>query len=466
MEFNFKKWLEQVSYRLMYSSTGNLHYALFTQNIYVVGSNYYPFPAAIGYTQEGKIQMIFNEQCIQQLPIEAGTELLKHEVLHLIFGHLASFRRNLTDKFGDEVVSIATDISVNQFIDCKLMEDVGMHPTTHEKFDLPRDKTTEWYCTELYRLMKNAPPPPKQNENSNPDEQFSSERGNLSSNKQLSPEQIKALHTEPWELILDNTVVPDDVIEKNLVNIIISVKNEAQSIKGNKPNRGFDSLSVKEFIESVKRKAVIPWYAILRRMEARGRREKKEPSLFKASRRGPTPPYLGRVRKSVLNVWFCVDTSGSMHKDDLKVIDSELKGISKRGAQILVVHADAKIVKKETYSLRKGLSHFYGRGGTDFSQPLIELFKLPFHLKPAFVVYYTDGDGGVELYREFLKQKGCDWNKTKGTKTPCGVEILWLLTSEKDESSVKKFQRMIPFGRYEKLPILGRRESVLDDHGG
>jgi len=431
MEFNFKKWLEQVNYRLMYSSTGNLHYALFTQNIYVVGGNYYPFPAAIGYTQEGKIQMIFNEQCIQQLPIEAGTELLKHEVLHLIFGHLASFRRNLIDKFGDEVVSIAMDISVNQFIDCKLMEDVGMHPTTHEKFGLPRDKTTEWYCTELYRNEVN-----------------------------------KQFNVEPWELILDNTVVPDDVIEKNLVNIIISVKNEVQSIKGNKPSRGWDSLSVKEFIESVKRKAVMPWYAILRRMEARGRREKKEPSLFKASRRGPTPPYLGRVRKSVLNVWFCVDTSGSMHKDDLKVIDSELKGISKRGAQILVVHADAKIVKKETYSLRKGLSHFYGRGGTDFSQPLIELFKLPFHLKPAFVVYYTDGDGGVELYREFLKQKGCDWNKTKGTKTPCGVEILWLLTSEKDESSVKKFQRMIPFGRYEKLPILGRRESVLDDHGG
>jgi predicted metal-dependent peptidase len=438
MEFDFRKWLEQVSYRLMYSSTGNLHYALFTQNIYVVGGNYYPFPAAIGYTQGGKIQLIFNEQCIQQLPIEAGTELLKHEVLHLIFGHLASFRRNLIDKFGNKVVSIATDISVNQFIDCKLMEDVGMPPTTHEKFGLPGDKTTEWYCTELYRLMKN---------------------------EQLSPKQTKDFNVKPWELILDNTAVPDDVIEKNLVNVIISVKNEAQSIKGNKPSRGWDSLSVKEFIESVKRKAVIPWYAILRRMEARGRREKKEPSLFKASRRGPTPPYLGRVRKSVLNVWFCVDTSGSMRKDDLKVIDSELKGISKRGAQILVVHADAKIAKKETYSLRKGLSHFYGRGGTDFSQPLIELFKLPFRLKPAFVVYYTDGDGGVELYREFLKQRGCDWNKTKGTKTPCGVEILWLLTSEKDEYSVKRFQRMIPFGRYEKIPILGRRESVLDDHG-
>lgn len=446
MEFDFKKWLEQVSYRLMFSSRGNLHYALFTQNIYVVGSKQYPHPAAIGYTQGGKIQLIFNEHCIQQLPIEAGTELLKHEVLHLIFGHLASFRRGLIDKFGAQIASLAMDISVNQFIDCKLMEDVGMDPATHEKFDLPGDKTTEWYCAELYKMKNEQLAIPQK------------------SKLEEVSEQDKNFDTEPWEVVLDNEIAPDDVIERNLVEIIVRVNNEAQSLRGNVKARGWDSANVKEFIESVKRKAVMPWYAILRRMEARGRREKKEPSLFKASRRGPTPPYLGRVRRSLLSVWFCVDTSGSMREDDLKVIDSELKGISKRGAQILVVHADAKIVKKETYSLRKGLSYFYGRSGTDFSQPLIELFKLPFRLKPAFVVYYTDGQGGIELYREFLKQRGCDWKKVRGTtKTPCGVEILWLLTSGKGSQSIKTFQKMVPFGRYEKIPILGRRESVLDD---
>lgn len=447
----FKRWLEQVGYRLMsehYNSSG-LHYALFMQHIYVEGHSDFPYPAGIGCTKEGKILLIFNDKFVEQLPLEVGVELFKHEVLHLIHGHIASWRREALMLYGDTVCLLAMDISVNQFIDCALMEKAGMSPVTCEKFDLPKDKTTEWYCSELAKRIRDDKLTPEQKKYTTNYSLGDEKKGGDSDQERIEIQ----VGSGPWEKILDDESVPADVIEGNLVNIISCTNQEVQSQRGDIKATGWNSADVKELIESVKRKPIMPWHAILRRMESRHRAENKIPSLFKASRRGATPPYMGRVRKFELNIWFAVDTSGSMSSTELSLVDAELKGIVQRGANILVIHCDASIVKMEKYHPRKGLNQFHGRGGTDFSPTLIELCKLPLRLKPSFLVYYTDGFGNTTNYLEFLKSKGFEnaWNIAKGTtKTPCGVEVLWLLP--KRSTRLDRFKRIAPFGRYEEIP--------------
>ena len=136
--------------------------------------------------------------------------------------------------------------------------------------------------------------------------------------------------------------------------------------------------------------------SILRRMESKHRQEFKIPTYKRPSRRGPTPPYMGRVKRNSLQIWWLQDTSGSMGRDVLCLPDPELKGIVRRGAEIWVFHVDGGIAKKELYHPRRGLNAFYGRGGTEFSDPFLELLKTSPKHKPGFVIYYTDGYGGLD----------------------------------------------------------------------
>jgi len=447
----FKRWMEQIGYRLMYGEPGDLHYALFMQNIYMVSSNKFPFPAAITCTEEGKIVMMFNEDIVGDLPLEAGVELLKHEVLHLIFGHLASFRREALARWNETIVGIACDMAINQHIDCDVMERAGLSPVTHKKFGLPEDKTTEWYCEALSKMVREGKLNIVQTRYI---EGYGMGQGAGGEEGDEDGQKAQGGAHGPWEKIVEDEQVPADVIEGKLVEVIQRTKDEAQVQRSGSKARGWDSSDASELIEAVKRKPVMPWHALLRRMESRHRSENKVPSINKTSRRGPTPPYMGRVRKYGLNIWFSIDTSGSMGSAELALVDAELKGIVQRGAKILIIHCDAGIAKIEPYHPRRGLQHFHGRGGTDFSPPLIELFKQPPHTKPAFMVYYTDGYGCASAYEEFVKGEGFGWALTRakgGTKTPCGVELLWLLPE--GSSDAENFVgSTVSFGRAEMIP--------------
>jgi len=451
--------MEQVGYRLMYGEPGDLHYALFMQNIYMQESGQFPFPAAIACTDEGKIVMMFNSAFVEQLPLEAGVELLKHEVLHLIHGHIASFRRDALNRFGDMIVALACDIAVNQHIDVDVMERCGMHPVTHEKFGLPEDKTVEWYCDALSKMVREGKSDGEQKKYI--DGYAMGQSGGEGDEEGEGKGKGSGVGHGPWEKIVDDKDVPADVIEGKLVEVIERTKSEAQSQREGSKARGWDSHDAKELIAATKRKPTVPWHAYLRRLESRKRSEEKIPTIHKVSRRGPTPPYMGRVRKFGLSIWFAIDTSGSMGANELCLVDAELKGIVQRGADIMIVHCDAGISKIEPYHPRRGLSQFHGRGGTDFSPPLIELFKQPQHLKPAMIVYYTDGYGCASGYQKFLSDNGFDWawSKAKGsTKTPCGVEALWLLPE--GSTSPKNFHGSVPFGHVEVVPKpRGRRKA-------
>jgi hypothetical protein len=129
--------------------------------------------------------------------------------------------------------------------------------------------------------------------------------------------------------------------------------------------------------------------------------------------------------------------------------------LHRRGCELEIIHCDSEVAKVEAYNVHKGLVEFVGRGGTDFSPVFQYLRSLPWHKRPAFLVFYTDGMGGCEKYLEELGIAdqtviGVDPDpvKNRPEKTPDGVEVLWLLTKDGDEEQFKSF---VPFGTVRKL---------------
>jgi len=469
MENELRTWLEQVGYRLLYGKTndpdggaGNLHYALFMQNIYIRASSRIPAPAMIGTNKEGKIVLFFHPKVAETLPLAAGVELLKHEVLHLIMGHIASWRREAIEQYSQQIVFLASDIVVNQYIDCDVMTAAGLPPVTHELFGLEPNQTTEWYCRKLAEMVRDGVL--NLDQKSTLELYLDPNRGAGDSDMTLE-ELLEKLSDNPWngpwEVIVHDEDVPDEIVEQKLVEAIERTKEESGAQRPNSQARGWDAADAKSLIEQVKRKPTLPWHALVRRMESRHRQDNKEPSLFKASRRGPTPPYLGRVRRSSLTVWFCVDTSGSMGPEQLRIVDPELKGIAQRGGNIVVFHADAGVAKREAYHPRRGLERFHGRGGTDFSPVLLELLNTPPDKKPNFLIYFTDGYGCLTAYKEEVIQRygSSAWARIVGSrKSPDGVDMLWLLPEGSATPSEFK-KRVASFGRREVVPLAkGKRK--------
>ena len=144
-----------------------------------------------------------------------------------------------------------------------------------------------------------------------------------------------------------------------------------------------------------------------------------------------------------------------MGKEQLELVEAEVRGIHGRGATIMMLQIDAEIRSKKLYKPGRPLIEYNGRGGTDFSPFLFELMKA--REKPAFAVFYTDGYGCIKAYLDHIKKLIGDKPYKKltqeggRTSTPDGIELLWLLcegTTEPDH-----FRKTVaPFGRIAVLP--------------
>jgi predicted metal-dependent peptidase len=447
-----RDWLEEVCYRL--TRTGGSAYGLFLRRIRVEASPRLVagrFPAAIGMRPDGTILMRLTWPMLSELPAKAAVELLKHEVLHVVFGHLSGYSRERAAKYGQDIWNIACDLVVNQYIDTGALRACGFNGPTVETYGIERDQTTVWYCEALTSH-------PRANN-------FVELKRDFGADYKKSAEETEALGAAafesdgaevlgqyrqpgPWECISAGEL-PPEIVNLNVEHLITEIKSQAG---GDKTGRGWDSGEAEEFIAQVRRKPEAPWYGKLRQLESRYRTHTRTPSLLRPSRRHPC--HKGRVRESSLLMWFGVDTSGSMDKNRLCLVDSELKGFANRGAAILVLHVDAQVQKKELYDPRKGLVSFVGRGGTDFSPFLLELRALPRHEQPGFAAFFTDGYGCISGYNEVLrKEMGvAAWKEfsAKGSpRTPDGTELLWILTP--DSRDLKSFKNEVPFGHYARL---------------
>jgi len=129
-------------------------------------------------------------------------------------------------------------------------------------------------------------------------------------------------------------------------------------------------------------------------------------------------------------VLVIVDVSGSMAAEQLRLVESVLMTLWRKGATVLAVQADVEVKTKPLLFRGYGtLEKFVGRGGTSFSAALQYAETLV--PTPDVVVYYTDG------------------YEYGGLSRPPKVPVIWLLTESGE--SAEAFRRRYPFGDVVKV---------------
>jgi predicted metal-dependent peptidase len=165
----------------------------------------------------------------------------------------------------------------------------------------------------------------------------------------------------------------------------------------------------------------VQWHQILKRAgqhainrAGRGKRTYSRPNRRQACMGGhPRTPVLASRRATQCDVWFAVDTSGSMGANtELRRAASELDGVLKRKAgRMSVLACDVRVQGKPKHvtSIQEVLPMLAGGGGTDFRPIFREYDETPAKERPKLIVVATDGCGPAPA------------------AAPKGVEVIWLL---------------------------------------
>jgi predicted metal-dependent peptidase len=444
----FTEWIEAARFHLM--NADGTENSVFLHRVAIVDTRR-PLPgnspAAIGVRGNRDLTILFCYPLVEHLPPEAAAELLKHEILHYIFGHISERSTELRKKYGDATVLKAMDLVVNQLCDEALLAKYGLPGITIQLYNFPENLTTEQYCQLLSKGDPQGGNGQKQKLLAQLTEAFEAAAGGEGDLDALIEEAEKgegkaegkpAGHGVMTETFMDGQL-DEELRDEAIVRAIEQSRKEAEET-GTKKGRGWDADEALEFIKRIKRPAAVHWQCYIRKMASCHMNVRRVSSRRRPSRRHPA--YFGRVKRMGSDMWLGVDTSGSMGKEELQLVDSEARALSQQDVLITVIHVDAGVAKMEQYDSHKGLVEFAGRGGTDFSPLFFELDKLPRVARPAFLVYFTDGFGCCSRY---LEEKGVSYDgKPRPKECPAGVETLWLIP----EGCTKKedFLKIVPFG--------------------
>jgi predicted metal-dependent peptidase len=208
----------------------------------------------------------------------------------------------------------------------------------------------------------------------------------------------------------------DDLVAKEFAkDIVRKAKDLCGKNYGNIPGQVIEQID-----EILKRaKAIIPWGKVLRMFVASCAESALDYTVKRISRRFGTRP--GTRKMDVLDLAVCVDTSGSISDEQIKLFFNEIRWIWKNGARVTVYEADCQVCAVYPFKGRfNGKVH--GRGGTDL-EPALKKIEGRYDA----LIYFTD----------FYAPKVSRQYK---------IPILWVLTTEMEKNDYP-----YPWGRHIKI---------------
>ena len=302
-------------------------------------------------------------ECIEEYGHEKAYvhffEVMKHEVLHVIFGHLSL---DLPDK---QRAAIAVDLAVNSylnpnnFVKGKDGEDLCMLP---KNFKLPEKQSAIWYYQQLLQNKQY--------------QQMQQEMKDQQSNIDKVIQEIMEGH-ENWK-----EVVSDPVQQEIIKDLIKKAKEHCQQNGwGKTPGELISQLDC--LLE--KKKPLVPWGRVLKLFVASNSESDIDYTMRKRSKRFGIRPGLKKTEK--LNLAVGIDTSGSISDEQLCLFMNELKWIEKEGSYIHVFECDTHITRD--YPFKNFDGKVEGRGGTDLEPVLERVSKEKFDALIFFTDFYT-----------------------------------------------------------------------------
>jgi predicted metal-dependent peptidase len=322
-------------------------------------------PTAGVSKQNINYQLAINEEFWTGLSDMHKMGLLKHELLHIAFGHLTSFSSFSNKK----LANVAMDMEINQYIEDSWLPEGGIRIEDYEDLKLDKKAGCRYYYDQLLRLQD--------------EKDKNGTTGNDAMDKLLDNVASGNIPDHStWEEFEDMTDAEKKLIEKQVQKILQDAKEQTVKKRGNVPGEIEGLIVVEEFTAPK-----FDWKGYLRRFTGVSTKVFTKKIRRKENRRYEDNPGLKiKMRQHML---LAIDTSGSVSDTELAEFMNEIHHIYKVGVDITVVQCDTSIKSIEPYKGKNEIS-VLGRGGTEFD-PVLDYYNANLK-KYTSLVYFTDGE--------------------------------------------------------------------------
>lgn len=310
-------------------------------------------------------QLAINEEFWTGLSDDHKMGLLKHELLHIAFGHLVSFSSFSNKK----LANVAMDMEINQYIEASWLPEGGINIDDYTDIQLDRKAGCRYYYDQLLRLQDE-----KDKNGSTGDQNMDNLLDNIASGD--IPDH------STWEEFEDMSEAEKKLIEKQVQKILQDAKEQTIKKRGNVPGE-IEGLIVLDEVT----KAKFDWKGYLRRFTGTSTKIFTKKIRRKENYRYEDNP--GLKIKMKQHMLLAIDTSGSVSNDELTEFMNEIHHIHKAGVDITIVQCDTSIRSIEPYKGKNDLK-VHGRGGTEFD-PVLDYYNANLK-KYTSLVYFTDGE--------------------------------------------------------------------------
>ncbi|MDB4671330.1 VWA-like domain-containing protein [Pirellulaceae bacterium] len=340
-------------------------------------------------------RLLINEQYyLKTLRSESQRRaVIKHEALHVAFSH---FCRGAGTQIKD-LLDIASDLVVNQFVRASSLPNDAVTLATFPQLKLKPNDTLENYYTALSKHY--TPDMSQSGESSNrrgaggtsAGDAEGSDKGRKGTGGKKGKRKSEATE-ETLRKTLQQSRHGDhqywgtaDKATAYAVEDLLIRARQRTPIKdwGTIPGPIGDLINM--ILEQ--RKPQVDWKRQLRLFGASSRRTRVVHTIRRVSKRYGTRP--GIKIKRFQKLLVAIDTSGSIDTDALELFFSEVRGMWRNGAEVMVVECDCDV--QRIYSYRGNTPDVIsGGGGTDFD-PVFQYAKSNRNLQFDGIIYLTDG---------------------------------------------------------------------------
>jgi len=337
-------------------------------------------------------QLMISEPFWDTLSEDHKTGLLKHELLHIAFGHLLTFT-----KFSDKkLANIAMDMEINQYIDEHRLPEEGININDYGDLNLRRKAGTQYYYEELEKAQKK-----KKEQGSSGDSNMDKLLDGLDQSQEVvligpadsdngegglgSKREVK-IPKHNWEEFENLPEAEKQLIDMQLQRVLEQCKKQTEKKQGHVPGEMKGLIKIKEIIPPK-----FNWKNYLRRFTGISTKIFTKKIRRKENVKFPDMP--GMKVKMKQKLLLAIDTSGSVRDHEVKEFMNEMHHIYKTGVDITLVQCDTYIRDVSEYTGTYELK-IHGRGGTDFT-PVIEYFNE--NTSYTSLIYFTDGEASTSV---------------------------------------------------------------------
>jgi predicted metal-dependent peptidase len=385
---------------------------------------------------------------------------IAHEAEHVILAHIArqlkiyrSLSAESEQKEFRKMSNVGADMAVNVLLKRETQDSsVGTgpaYPHIHsegnqwilpEKFSFPDDLTYEWYLSLLMdpdlcpQCAMQAAKDKKEGKGDGSMPKKCPHKGKGEGGGRPGMDEIVIVHGGAHELWDE---LSEELTDEEVEVLVSQIEGDAyekvtQAVNEHKKARGTVPGFVEEELEQLTKPPTIPWKKLLHQYVQRCRMSKPLRSMQRPRKRWlglGTTLYPGMIRDRTFNLYFAIDTSGSMSSEDLLDGLTELQGITRidRDVQITVVEFDTEIHKEYKLKANQPVDvNLRGRGGTDFNKAFGRAKELGQKGEVDAVIIYTDGYAPSPELEFRPKDVPVLWCLTDGGQHPSpeyGIEI-------------------------------------------